>query len=226
MERVVMLCEDVRRALPLSGTSPGERDARNHAEGCAQCAEVLRAYDADARALKAFAKGREMPTVMDGFADALMARLAEEPAVATTAPRGEIIRPDFNRVGVFLAAAAVLMLTVSLGLALGSRDSARDPAGFAVAPTPTEDVTPETPVAVVPGEGLAAPRRRDSAPTPTLVRRRGVAMPAGGGARRGMGSSSLFDALRDLQRVFPNWDPSGMDRRVPQLRSGEREVRF
>ena len=32
--------------------------------------------------------------------------------------------------------------------------------------------------------------------------------------------------LRDLQRVFPNWDPSGMDRRVPQLRADEREVRF
>jgi hypothetical protein len=222
MEREVMLCEDVRRALPLSGTTPDERNARAHAEGCADCSELLAAYDSDARALKAYREGRESSVdLMAGFADAVMAHVASEP-VATAPQEAEIIKLEFNRFGVFLAAAAVLMLTVSLGLVLSSPATpTRDPGVFAVTPTPT-DVVPEAPVAEVPGKSLSAPRRSESAPTPTRVRRRGVAMPAGGG----QGGSPIADVLRDLQRVFPNWDPSGMDRRVPRLRVGEREVRF
>ena len=247
MEGVVMLCEDVRRALPLRGGTDGrevvgdERDARLHAESCGTCSELLRAYDSDARALEAYREGRDadLPgALLDGFADSVMARLAEEPALAD-APQGQVLRPKFNGVGLLLAVAAVLMLTASLALVLGARDATRDRGGgIAVTPTPTPtptpdiievDVAPEAPVVDAPvvdapGNALPAPRRK-SAPTPSLVRRRGMAMPAGGG-RRSMGSSPLADALRDLQRVFPNWDPSGMDRRVPRLRSGEREVRF
>jgi hypothetical protein len=219
-----MLCEDVRRALP-----GGDEDTQllKHTESCGECSNLAQAFEADARALSVFAADRELPASMSGFADSLMSRLANEPVVAA-APEGKVLRPNFN-LNMAVAVAAVFAVAVALSWVL-STPQAQAP-GFART-TPAPDLTsPEghsvaqnTP-ATAPVDALPAPRRHERAPAPLRVRNPRGIVPVGGG-RRDAGRGDLLDALRDLQRVFPNWDPSGMDRRVPRLKAGEREVRF
>jgi hypothetical protein len=219
-----MLCEHARRALPGSGTDD-EAQLGEHTRGCAECAQLEEAYAADAAALEAYAAERELPPIMAGFSDALMRRLAEEPVAVE--PEGKVLRPRFN-VTLYAALAAALILSVSLGLVLSSPSPSRAPE-FATTPTPDPDTQPliSTPRADAGGGGdaLPAPRRHERAPTPLRVRNpRGIVPVEGNSGELGRGN--LLGVLRDLQRVFPNWDPSGMDRRVPRLQPGEREVRF
>lgn len=218
-----MLCEDVRRALP-----GGEEDTQliEHTNGCGECAQLATAFEADARALELYAADRELPASMSGFADSLMGRLAEEPMVAS-APEGKVLRPNFN-LSFVVAVAAVFIVAISLGLVLSTpQDEAPGFARTAPAPdltSPDHSIAKTIPV-TTPVDALPAPRRHERAPAPLRVRNPRGIVPVDGG-RRDAGRGNLLDALRDLQRVFPNWDPSGMDRRVPRLKSGEREVRF
>ena len=219
-----MRCEDVRRALPLSSGVPEEQRAwvQAHVSRCAECERQVVAYEADAQALAVYRGQREeAPAVMAGFADALMVRIAEQPA-PVEAP---ILKPEFGeRLGFagLVAAAAIILVAVALGMVLGNSTLGTQPV---VADNEPRGVTPTAPVdapAVVEAppaasQPLAAPRRtRDRAPMPRL--RRGI-VPVGNGTQRPPLSNLL-------QRVFPNWSPNGLDRRVPPLHKDEREVRF
>ncbi|RMG17822.1 MAG: hypothetical protein D6731_03325 [Planctomycetota bacterium] len=222
-------CDEFRRALPLPDDPGPDADAlRTHALTCSACAGILSAYEADAQALRALREGpRDLPPAMEGFADAVLGAVAAERAERKARePGGVVLRPVFGPA--WLAAAAVLLLGFGLAYVLGSARSEPAPRLAGPRPDPQGLGEERRPVVDRPlGEDsapLPAPRRvRHRAPAP--LRRPGI-VPVDGGRPGTRLPLPLESMLRDVQRAFPNWSPSGLDRRVPPLRPGEREVRF
>ena len=223
-----MRCEDAHRALPLTcETSDDDAAAvRAHATGCGACALLLEAFEADDQALEALAaEPRELPPIMNGFADAVMAAVAEEPrlAAAPAQPEGKVIKPVFGGASALMALAAMTLLAIGLGIVLSG-----DPTGSELLPTAQAPTPPVTPV-VAQGdvEPLPAPRRAGEAPMPLRRRGRpGIGVPVDGGRTPQLPSGPLFDVLRDVQRAFPGGFNQRPPQRIPPLRPGEREVRF
>jgi hypothetical protein len=233
-------CEEFRRAMPLSGKTPAEiEQARAHARTCGECELLLEAYEADERALSTLRKApREMPPIMDGFADAVMQGIAVEPVAASK--QGEVLRPDFG--SSWMAAAAVFLVALGLAFVLGTSDQ-QPPSDQPVANTTTPEPVATTDPQPVVADGrdvivdrplgeeaapLPAPRRverRAPAPRRRMRSANRSIVPVGGNTGGDL-PMPLRNMLRDVQRAFPNWSPNGFDRRVPRLRPGEREVRF
>lgn len=245
-----MWCSEVREALPLLSELPdlGDGEAaevRAHAAGCPACAELLRAYEADERALSAARKApREQPAALSGFADAVMARLSEAgpaaplPILAGVGePEGKVIKLGGSWPAVAALAAALLLALGLLigtprtplpepGLARGVPEAAPAPAvepSFAVSPAEQPKVSPAPEGPAVAFDRVPAPVR-DPAPMPRRMRR-----PAGrdadvvpvdrGSARNGEEQMrELLEKMApQLQRLFPPPPPR------PQRKD---EVRF
>ena len=216
-----MRCDDVRRVAPSSDAAE-QAAVRAHANGCLECEQLLEAYEADLEVLSALRdEPRALPPVMDGFADAVMKAVAEEPRLAAAPePAGEILRPSFGGLSGLVALAAMTLLAIGIGIVLSGAPQEGPPTARTPDPRPAPQVTP-----VANAEPLPAPRRATEAPMP-LRRRAGIGVPVDGGRAAELPSGPLFDVLRDVQRAFPDGLNQRPPRRVPPLRPGEREVRF
>lgn len=249
MGRVAMSCEDLRRALPLlPGTHTDDQArARAHAAGCEACAELLVAYEADDQALSALREGeRQAPAILDGFTASVMARIAaEQPRVALPPREAQVLRPVFGEGLRRVAAAAAVLLAVTLGVMSGRvDDAAPSPApseGLAAGPgagaSAGVELVSTGPTQAVPvgvpttrPEPLPAPRRdRDLAPMPQ--RRRGPIVPVGQGqAPRGrtLGGANQPGAQGELLEAIEQFLPNLHRRMLKEFgdERGEREVRF
>ena len=218
-----MSCDEIRGALPLlDGDDAGEAEAvRAHLAVCPTCEEFAAGFDADAASLVEYRSLLEVEQpALDGFADAVMAIVAtstqtheSKGAPVAVAP---ILRPSFGPM-LWMAAAAALLLALGLGMSAVPRYSTEaigPTAKNTTETTPSDPSAPAVKISLPSAEEVPAPRR--------LVRprrtRRNV-MPVNSDGRRGArGNADFMNAIERL------WGRG--QRQVPQLREGEREVRF
>lgn len=209
-----MWCNEVQEGLPLlEPDDPEAEELLAHAEECPACREQLSAYRADERALSAL-RAQRGPAPLAGFADGVMARLAQpgpaaplprpleligaEPAPTPRAPlplgrepRGELLSLGAS-LPTLLALAAAVMVTVGLLItAPGAPLPVQRPAGVA-AGQPARVPEPALAVSPAPEPREAAPLlAHEPLPAPARVERDPAPMPrrvVGGerGGRRGM----------------------------------------
>lgn len=219
-----MSCDEIRGALPLldDGDAAEAEAVRAHLSVCATCEEFAAGFDADAASLIEYRSllEAEQPA-LDGFADAVMAAVATSTQTheSTRAPVAvaPILRPSFGPM-LWMAAAAAFLLALGLGMSATPRFSP-ETIGPTAANT-TETVVPSDPsapavkISLPSAEEVPAPRRLVR---PRRARR--TVMPVNSDGRRGARGNADF--LNTIERLWGRGQ-----RQVPQLREGEREVRF
>lgn len=223
-----MSCEETRRVLPLLDHHDADEEARirAHLAVCHECHELAAGFEADAKALTAYRAGQSAVPRLDGFTDAVMARIADEPREETRAPAGTLIRASFGPT-LFMAAAAGLMLAIGLGIAASLQPAAPDTSAPVVAKDDAATTTPER-VAPVKTELLIATPLDEALPSPRRSARprraldlrtpRSVVPVGSNGSRNGMrGAAPLLNMFRGI------W---GRGEVIPPLQKGEREVSF
>lgn len=236
---------ELERLLPLLPGGGAEENARLGALLALATADeqaLAEAYEADQVALSAYAESQQgEPAIMIGFADSVMAQIASE-ATQVAAPaevsssaaseavtathgedhhQGQILRPSFAGMRSLMAAAALLLAALGLGILFSAEEFTTTPSSNSTGVVAGADLTApdvdalpvgQSPLADAPE--FATPARPGARERRAPRGRRGIVPVDGrGGAQQG-------NNLLDLMRAFQ--PPT----RVPPLAEGEREVKF
>jgi len=119
---MIMRCREVQRKLELfvaQELAPAERErVEAHLASCARCREALER----ARSLEKVLVAPPVPPLPEGFAERVVGRARNErAAVARPAPRPELARPAWQRIGLSVGTAAAVAAGLLLGLLMGSQ---------------------------------------------------------------------------------------------------------